>query len=84
MVRRQSLEKAIDMLSLAGGATTAEEVEHDLDRLASILELRCEAARGRGVSEPAIELVKSQLLTIARRLEGQKDVLYAHARLAQI
>lgn len=83
MIRRQTLEQTMDMLSLHGCATTAEEVEHDLDRLAAVLELRCTAARRLGVDEPALELVTSQLRTLARRLEPTKDALYAHARLAR-
>ena len=83
MIRRQTLEETLDLLSLPGCATTVEEVEHDLDRLAEVLELHCAQAERLGVDEPAIELVKSQLLTLARRLEGTKDALYAHARLAQ-
>ena len=84
MIQRQSLEETLQTLSLFGCATVAEEVEYDLDRLAEVLELRCAAARREGVTEPAVELVKSQLRTLARRLEGTKDALYAHARLTQV
>jgi hypothetical protein len=83
MIRRQTLEQTLDVLSLFGCATTAEEVQHDLDRVAAVLELRCAEARRLGHGEPAIELVTSQLLTLARRLEATSDALYAHASLAQ-
>lgn len=84
MIRRQSMEETIETLSLAGCATTAEEVEHDLDRLAAVLELRSAEARRVGVDEPALEIVTSHLRTLARRLEVTGTALYAHARLAQV
>ncbi|HUM15850.1 MAG TPA: hypothetical protein VL086_09180 [Candidatus Nitrosotalea sp.] len=83
MIQRQSLEETISMLSLSGCATSAEEAEHDLDRLAAVLELRSADARRLGVEEPVLELVTSQLRTLARRLEATGDALYAHARLAR-
>jgi hypothetical protein len=83
MIQRQTLEETIDMLSLPGCATTAEEVEHDLDRLAAVLELRTAEARRMGHDEPVIEVVTSQLRTLARRLEATGTALYAHVRLAR-
>lgn len=76
-----ALIETVHLLSLPGCATTTEEAEHDLDRLAAVLELRCTAARRMGADEPVLELVTSQLRVLARRLEVTGTALYAHARL---